>query len=732
MPWLSPLFALCTIVGQPARIIAEPPPDRVAIQDQQLKTCREGLVDPEARPSDRRRWAELLLSYRTPQAVALTVELLGDAQRVEVQRALCRVIADRAAAEPLAPALAQPLLELLGSGAEDLRGMAARALADFSGADVATQLGALAAKADAPLEKRLAAIDALAPNVHRREIVAQLISLLDGGVPQVTERVVNALQAAAPERFNGDMEAWRAWWAEESRLDQEAWLAKQLQLYRGRSRSVSTAFGQFREENRRRQSALTKRIGSFQREVFRAISEGQRDAKLVEWLADPLPVVRLGAVTVIKSRMADEGRRPTGRVLTALLGLLKNDESSVRREVLEIVQNLNDPLAVQAVLAQAETEKDPTTRHAVFRALGRLDQPQAIPALIREIDRAESHLDCVREAAIALGRLAERPGDDATLQPAIEPLKRRYAALPAGDTSMGAALLTAMAGVASLTFAGEFLEVIESDEPALLRPAIRGLVRIKDVSKLRRLRTLMVHGDPLVRRAANEAVGRLGREDADVESLLTRLNPATEANEAARQAAWNGFRHLLSQRSIRERIDAAERLHDVPAYHVMYLEQLADAIPPGNGNTTLRDRVLDRLAALLQEQQRFADAVVRLRQLRELDRIRLPAATLAIDLRLLRASLDAQSGRVAALIRTLADAAPDADAKRQIVETVAGYVEQQDPPRTVEELRTVLPELRAISPDLFGKSWAEMVKRVAARVGGADETSSPTSRSPNP
>ena len=97
-------------------------------------------------------------------------------------------------------------------------------------------------------------------------------------------------------------------------------------------------------------------------------------------------------------------------------------------------------------------------------------------------------------------------------------------------------------------------------------------------SKLARLRTLMNHADSLVRLAAIEAVAHLGREEADLERLLTRLNPTIETNEPARHAAWRGFREFLSHRSVKDRLEAAKRLRDVPALEIEYLEELAGAL----------------------------------------------------------------------------------------------------------------------------------------------------------
>lgn len=84
----------------PAQAPDESTAESTAEHLDQLKNIREGLVDAGARPEQRRRWADMLLSYNSPQANALIIELLGFSENPDVQRALCGVIADRARRAP--------------------------------------------------------------------------------------------------------------------------------------------------------------------------------------------------------------------------------------------------------------------------------------------------------------------------------------------------------------------------------------------------------------------------------------------------------------------------------------------------------------------------------------------------------------------------------------------------------------------------------------------------------
>ena len=604
----------------------------------QLQTCREGVTDPAARPEDRRRWAELLLSYSTPDANALVVELLGHEDQPDVQRALCTAIGDRSrpTTDRLNPVFIDPLVRLLGARTEDLRILAAQALADFPGSDVPTRLGALASDQSAALLERLAAIDALAPNSHRRAVVEQLIGLLDADVPEITDRLVVVLSPMAPESYGADANRWRAWWRAKSRLTEEAWLAEQFGIYRERLRTVSGDYQQFRETSSQREAALTTRMRSFQRELFRQSGE-QRDAKLVEWLQDPLPEVKLTALAIIRASMADEGKRPEGTLLTTLLQLLKQGMPDVRVTVLEIVQNLSDPSVVDAILARLERETDLTCRQAILRALGQLRSPDAMPAILREIGAPDSAPECVREAAIALAGTPTESASEEQLRLAVEALNARYELLADDDATLRAALLNAMAGVADASFAGAFLSAVESDEAATLQWAIRGLRALEDGSKLRRLRTLTGHADALVRLEAIEAVGELSREEADLEPLLTRLNPTIESNTNARDAAWHGFRKFWSGRSIADRIKAAERLRDVPEREVAWMEELAGGLSSSNGHDSDLVMILDRLATVLVEMDRHTEAITPLRTLYDMASSEVAAGVLNRGPRLLEA-----------------------------------------------------------------------------------------------
>lgn len=704
--------------------------DLTPAEQLQLANCRAGLIDPQARPAERQRWAELLFTFSSPPAKSLIIEMLERIESPAAQQAIAEVITNRArlAPESADPEFIPPLMNLLSVESEELRTAAARALAEYGGTDVPARLGAVAAAPNEPMTKRLAAIDALASQVDRREVIAALIPLLDSGLPEVRSRVIAALEPASRQPVGADIARWKEWWAAKARLTHEQWLADRVSMYRERLRSARHDASTSREESRKRSESLTSRLGEFQREVFRMLPSDQQEARLAAWLDDPLAEVKLGALAVIQARIADEGRRPNPDVLGALLKQLRDPSPLVRRQVLLIVQTLNDPTVVKAVLAQLEHEKDLAVRHAIFKALGRLNSMDSVPALVQEIAAPESDATCVEEAAIALGQMTPTLQDSQLQQQAVAALQNRYQRVDSSNHELRAALLSAMAGVGDESFGPAFLEAVDSTHPTILRSAIRGLRAINNGSKLPRLRALMSDADPLVRLAATEAVARLGREVADLESLMARQNPAIESNELVREAAWRGTRDYLARRPTEERIQIAQRLRDLPDLEIRYLEELASSLAATNGGIEALSDVYDRLATVMIIQNRFVEAAGYLRRLYELKTKQDLIAAQDVGLRWLEATLlaDHEPDIVATLNQLLHAGGPQ---QYWILDVIAQWFETPDMLNNAERSRSLLAALKALPADSLGESWRELLDRVEARWRESNEStvSEPTS-----
>ncbi|MEK6675549.1 MAG: HEAT repeat domain-containing protein [Planctomycetota bacterium] len=705
--------------SQPATAVPESSKDHL----DRLQVYRTRVLDPQARPDERRNWAEALLQetlrVQSPQSKTMVVELLNPPHHMDARRAICEAIASAAGpqSDRLDSSFVGPLVELLGADLVEVRAAASRALAEFPGVEVPDKLAELAANTTAPMIQRQAAIDALAPNVYRREVVMQLLELLDVGTPDIIGRVLSTLEPASMEPIGPDVGKWRTWWAERSRMNSEEWNSYQVRTYRDRFRTIKIETDLEREKSKRAQSDLGTRLRDFQRELFRVLPADQREARMVEWLADAQDDVKLTALAIVKGRIADEGKRPEGDVLAAMLKLLKQGSPPMRREVLSILQNLNDAAIARTVLAHLEEETDPGVREALFRAVSKLNITEAIPVLIREIGSAESPPSAVREAAAALGRLAVQPGAAERSREALGSLRERYRATAQTDVALRAGLLSAMAGIGDPSCVDEFLEGVESEEATLIRPAIQGLQSIGNSVRLGRIRRHTSHGDPLVRIAAIEAVAQLGREDADIESLLARVNPGVEANELAREAAWRGFRGLLRHRPLRERIRAVAMLRDVPDREVEYLMELAEGLSSAENAAEL-EIVRDRLSGLLVAQGKFGDAVPHLRELYLVRTKRNDPTALDCGLRLLDATLHTSGfSNSPELLKQLSSAAgSDEYVIIRIVETVAQYLDSPEMVADSTRTRAALTELRTVPSNQFGQSWRQLLQRVQTRL----------------
>jgi len=693
----------------------EPPTTKDVAESPNLSLFEDGLLDPESREVDRRRWAKVLLGYDSDAARAAVVRLLGLSDRPEVQLALAKEVADRARKHPeqFHLALVDPLVTLLGSEHPDLRTAAAQALAVSDTESVTKRLGTLAQNADAPLVQRLAAIDALAPNIHRRIVLVELIAAIDDPSAQIRDRVAAALAPAARDDLGDDPRAWHDWWSHQNGLSDEKRLAEQFRINRMRLEDLRSEFEAYRKRVKQRQEATAQRMREFQREIARSLDAGHLKEALVRWLGDPVPQVALTALSIIKAQMADEGVRPEGDVLSALLQLLHQGSPGARREVLLIVQNVSEAKVVDEVLKQLEVEQDVETRLAILKAIGALNRVEAIEELVAEIQSAQAPVVCVREAALALGHLAAQIDPPLSDSVAVVALKSRYAATPVDDVPLRAALLTAMAGVGDAKCAPEFLDAVEFDEPSIVKPAIYGLQRIGYVTKLARLRDLTAHPDPLVRLSAIEAVSRLGHETADLECLLARLNPVNEENELARDAAWRAVLDLVKDKSHADQLALADRLREIPGREVAYLERLASSIDPEASQGQPLQTVLTRLSDLLMAGNDYVQAADHLRQLYQLRSASGADDLMDSGVTWLDASLRGypRTDPTAAL-STMLNADPGAAAVERIIAIVRSYLASKPVRKDLDRLVPLVEAIRSVKIEAPPQLWLAFVKEL--------------------
>lgn len=472
-----------------------------------------------------------------------------------------------------------------------------------------------------------------------------------------------------------------------------------------------------RAEAENTQNEIINRLRELAREALKALPAEQRDARLVDWLSDSLDVMKLAAMGIVSRRIADESKRPEGEVLASLLRLLPNDSPAVRREALLIVQNLNDPLVAEGILARVAEEKDHAIRPLVFQSLGKIGSASAIPMLVREIASSSGNAECVREAASALSALSGAPEAKALLVEAAAPLLARYQATPGSATALRAALLSAMAGVADASFAAEFVAAIESDDVGVLPAGLRGLRGLGDASQLGRCRALTGHADARVRLAAVEAVAALGLDEADIEVLVVRLDPAIETSELPREAAWRGLKLLTSKLPVSARMRVTDRLCETPESAVKYMEELAASLAAGPDHFAELDALRDRLAAALESLGRDAEAVPHVREMYAARASRGDPSAAAVGLRWLNAVLKSpvQAG-LGELVSRLSASTSDPARRAEILQTIRAAFDSPALIADAERSRRFLTELRSVSVEPLGEEWTQLLQQFSSEL----------------
>ena len=575
-----------------------------------LEQCRTLITDTRAGPDVRRIGAERLLELNAAAAIDLAIDILQTNGDPLPRVAVCQAVTAIGTRDPglLSERLVPPLLDSLGAPDATVRSTAAVALSSFPDGQVARELGELAADTEAPVLQRLAAVDALAPIVDRRQVVHQLIRLLDSESAEVRTRVLAALRPASGVDYGPDVDRWKQWWQDKAALDDRQWLADRVGLLRQRNRDLQETTSRRVAATEQRLQQLSRRLLDELEVVYRLTPPPQREDLLVRWLGDPLVEARQAAVSRIAANISD-GNPPPEAVRATLRERFSDESPEVRRRVFDVIAALTDPNDAEAVCSRLEHETVPTVREGILRTMGRLQNPIAIGPLTAELGDPNATDGCLIEAAASLGRLGGgSAADPAAIAAAIEPLKQRFATTSPDALRLRASLLEAMAGIGAAEFTEEFLANLDADQPRLLLPAIAGVTTVRDGSRIDRIFALASSNDARVRCRAFEALGVLGGAPAHLEATVSRLSPATEPSEAVRQAAWGAFCSILQGRPVQVRLEWAARLKDFPEREEAYLKDLTADLAGLQPPPAELDAARRQLAELYDAQGRFAES----------------------------------------------------------------------------------------------------------------------------
>jgi HEAT repeat protein len=583
---LSTSALLASVAGTcaltPLRADAQQPPPAVAVAAAQDSPDAAGnpiaydavaILNGSGPQPQRDEAAQRLLSRRTAEArKSLHDALVGEDPGAELAaaRALSR--------DPHPdPSFIVPLFPLLDKKNPDLAAAAGRALAGYkTDPQVLTRLIEYAtARHNVADFTRLAAIGAIGTIPEKRAAEALRDMLTD---PDMSSSIHKAAAAALTnltglEENGEDPARWEKWWTSvrntpdvQFRTDVEALQSARLDRLDARYGGLVSAASDL----------LTDAYN-------RTKSQADREEMMLKFLTSPAPEIRKLGAGLLSTDVL-HGNPVSDAELQRLRYMIADSDPGVRREVAKAIGNINDPKALDELLAQLKVEPDPTVRAAIAKALGPIQDLRAVPTLINLL--SDQSLPTAEAAANALKYLAS-PGPLPS-----DPQKARQTALALRDTILAK---SEVQGTGDLRAA-----CIEALAPLAQPDIVQDLLnhKLMDPGKEEstdvRQKMLMAVGalndpnyaDPIVRalndpraEVQREAIEQLEKNPAaaeNVDQVGALLGPDSSRDDSVREEAWQFLQGVFPKLNEPQLETWADRLKRDPERQLFALKALAD------------------------------------------------------------------------------------------------------------------------------------------------------------
>jgi HEAT repeat protein len=502
-------------------------------EELELRTLTGQLADLQRTQKTKVEAASLLLTRSYPQAMDALRDFLSDNANRPAQVAIADAIVAVGAPRE---ALTEPLMALLFSDDAAVRASAARALVAYRNQQVTERLLNLAR--DGRTDKAIrSAIVAALPALLDRQVIDALVNLLDEGDAAMRDAAAASLARLTSIRhFGNDAAQWKAWWSSNKDRGEAAWLSDL-------AATLADSKAALESEN----SRLRERLGKASTDLYEATAANQRDALLAGWLKEPLPLMRLAALSIIDRRLQrNEALAP--ELKAQVRAAIADGDGAVRQAAVLLTAAAGDAEAIAALLEAMKTEEVTPVRAALLTALGQLRDPQALPVVLTEIQNTR-YDSLAAAAATAVGRIASKaPLSAEQAADASRTLVARFEA--AGRSGDGAALREAILTALSVVGGKQAIAVLQAalkDNAATVRQAaVNGLAKAADASSADSVAAMLGDSDRGVRQAAIAALGAM-ESDRHVEALLKRTEPAAESDPGVRQQAWESVLAMLAK-----------------------------------------------------------------------------------------------------------------------------------------------------------------------------------------
>jgi HEAT repeat protein len=519
--------------------------------------------------------AQRLLSRRTADASArqsLHDALVGR-QNPGAQLAAARALGQDPDPDP---SFIDPLFPLLEDNS-DLATAAGRALAGYkSDQQVLTRLiDRATARHNVAEFTRLAAIGAMG-TIPEKRAAAALWDLLNS--PDMSSTIHKAAAAALAnltglEQNGNDPARWGKWWASvrntpdaQFRTDIEAMQSARLDRLDARYNGLVAATDDL----------LTEAYN-------RTKSQGEREEFMLKLLGSPAPEVRRLGASLLSADVL-HGNPVSAEELQRLRYMIADSDPGVRREVAQAIGNINDPDALDELLAQLKVEPDPTVRAAIAKALGPIQNLRAVPTLINLL--SDDSLPTAEAAANALGELAS-PGPLPT-----DPKLARKAALALRDTILAkseiqatgdlrAACIEALAPLAQPDIVQDLLnhklmDPGKEESIYVRRAMLMAVGALNDQNLAEPIANALSDPSADVQREAIAELEKNPAAPAYAEEVGLLLQPDPSRDDSVREEAWKFLQGVFPRLNEPQLQEWIHRLKEQPERQLFALEALAD------------------------------------------------------------------------------------------------------------------------------------------------------------
>ena len=230
----------------------------------------------------------------------------------------------------------------------------------------------------------------------------------------------------------------------------------------------------------------------------------------------------------------------------ALLSVIRDSSAAVRYAAVEALGNLQDPRAVDALVQALRTDTDARVREAAAESLGEIDSPRAVPGLIAALG-AERVAAVRAKIAWALGEI-----DDARAVDVLSTVVRD------NEVEVRRQAVWALGEIGSPAGAPALMVALRDSDVETRKQAVWGLGETKSTDAITAISAATKDADAEVRKQAVEALGEIEDKRA-----LPALEAATrDAEVEVRRAAIESIGQLDGVRTAPAAVIAATRDDD--------------------------------------------------------------------------------------------------------------------------------------------------------------------------